>query len=136
MLGRLALALQRERLRCLRTDGRTHEPLGRRADQDLAGTGRLLQPCGDVDGIADDEGLAGPGDHLAGVHPDTYQQTEPRDGISHLDRGTHRAKRVVLVDLREAEDRHHRVAHELLDRAAVPLEDLAKFRVVAGHEVA
>jgi hypothetical protein len=79
---------------------RTHEPLGRRADQNLTGAGRLLQPCGDVDGIAGDEGLAGSGDHLTGVHPDAHLKAEPCNGIAHLDRGPHRTKRVVLVDLR------------------------------------
>ena len=53
------------------------------------------------------------------------------DGIAHLDRRPHRAQRVVLVDVRQPEDRHRRVADELLDRAAVALEDRAQLRVVA-----
>ena len=41
---------------------------------------------------------------------------------AHLVGGADRAQRVVLVDDRHAEDGHHRVADELLDGAAVPLE--------------
>ena len=38
--------------------GVAHEPVGRLADEDLAGLGRLLEPRGDVDRVADDERLA------------------------------------------------------------------------------
>ena len=37
---------------------------------------------------------------------------------------------------RRAEDRHHRVPDELLDRPAVALEDGAHLLVVAGHDAA
>ena len=43
------------------------------------------------------------------------------------------ALRVVLVRDGRAEDRHHRVADELLDGAAVALELLAHVRVVAAE---
>ena len=56
------------------------------------------------------------------------------DGVAHLDRRPNRAQRVVLVDLREPEDGHRRVADELLDRAAVALEDRAELGVVARHD--
>ena len=45
--------------------------------------------------------------------------------------GADRAQGIVLVDGRHAEDGHDRVADELLDRAAVSLDDLA-----SGGEVA
>ena len=41
---------------------------------------------------------------------------------AHLDRRPHRSQGIVLVDLGHAEDRHHRVADELLDRAAVAFD--------------
>jgi hypothetical protein len=41
---------------------------------------------------------------------------------------------VVLVRDGRAEDRHHRIAHELRDRAAVPLEDRAQVGVVRLQE--
>ena len=56
------------------------------------------------------------------------------DRVAQLDRGAHRAERVVLGGDRDAEHGHHRVAHELLDRAAVALEDHARGLVVAPHE--
>ena len=56
------------------------------------------------------------------------------DGIPHLDRRTHRPQRVVLVHLRQTEDGHRRVADELLDRAAVTLEDRAQLGVVTSHD--
>ena len=49
-------------------------------------------------------------------------------------RGPDGALGVVLVRDGRAEDRHHRVAHELRDRAAVPLEDCAQLGVIRLQE--
>ncbi len=92
-------------------------------DQDLAGLRVLLEPGRDVDGVARDERVALAGHDLARVHADPRPQPDRRDGRPQLDRGANSPERVVLVRLRDAEDRHHGVADELLDRAAVPLED-------------
>src|SRR5262249_15672248 len=46
----------------------------------------------------------------------------------------HRAQGVVLVHLRDAEDRHHRVADELLDGSAVALDDRLHLVEVAAHQ--
>ena len=48
---------------------------------------------------------------------------ELRQRVAHLDRRPAGAERVVLVRHRHAEHRHHRVADELLHRAAVRLDD-------------
>ena len=48
-----------------------------------------------------------------------------RDRVDELERGAHGALGVVLVGDRRAPDGHHRVADELLDRAAVALDDVA-----------
>ena len=48
----------------------------------------------------------------------------------------HGAQRVVLVRDGDPEDRHHRVADELLHRAAVTLEDDAQILEVAAHACA
>ena len=48
---------------------------------------------------------------------------ELRQRVAHLDRRSAGAQRVVLVRRRDAEHRHHRVADELLHRAAVRLDD-------------
>ena len=92
-------------------------------DQDLARLCVLLEPGRDVDGVARDERIALAGHDLARVHADPRLQPDRRDGRSQLDRGANSPERVVLVRLRDAEDRHHGVADELLHRAAVPLED-------------
>ena len=52
------------------------------------------------------------------------------DRVADRERRAHRALGVVLVRDRRAEDGHHRVADELLDRAAVPLDLGAQLRVV------
>jgi len=50
--------------------------------------------------------------------------------------GTDRAEGVILVERRDTENGHHRVADELLDGAAVPLNDLADLAEVASQEAA
>ncbi len=55
-------------------------------------------------------------------------------GVAHLDRGPAGAQRVVLVHDRDAEDGHHCVADELLDGAAVALDDLPHPLEIAGEE--
>jgi hypothetical protein len=84
----------------------------------LRAPGRLLQPGGDVDGIACRQPLLCAGDHLAGVEPDARLEAELGKHISHLGCRPHRAQRIILVDGRHAEDRHDGVADELLYRAA------------------
>ncbi len=55
------------------------------------------------------------------------------DRRSHLRGGSDSAERVVLVRDRNPEDGHHRVADELLDGAAVALDDRAEILEVAAH---
>ena len=113
--------------------GVANEPLGDRSDQDLAAAGRLLEPLRRVDRVAGGERRRLVArHHLAGVDPDADPQlgdlppleggVQPLDGPLHVERGPHRPQRVVLVCAREAEDRHHRIADELLHRAAVALD--------------
>ena len=116
--------------------GLAHESLGRRADENLAGARSLLEALGDVHCVACGERLAGARDDLPGVDADPHLEPEGRDGVAHLEGRAYRSQGVVLVDLRDTEDRHRRVADELLHRAAVALEDRAQLRVVAGHELA
>jgi hypothetical protein len=44
------------------------------------------------------------------------------EGVPYVERGAHRPQGVVLVQLGDAEDGHHLVADELLDRALVALD--------------
>ena len=93
------------------------------ADQHLARSRGLLQAGRDVDRIARREPLGRAGDDLAGRDADPPVDPELGEGVAHLDRRPAGAKGVVLVQHGHAEDRHHRVADELLDRAAVCLDD-------------
>ena len=117
---RLRLALELERLDRLDLDRVPHERERRLADQDLARLRRLLEPRGDVDRVAGREHAPrSPVTTSPVLTP--IRPSMPRSGkrVPHLDRGAARPQRVVLVHDRHAEDRHHRVADELLDRAAV-----------------
>jgi len=58
---------------------------------------------------------------------------ETSELAAHLDRGPNRPQGVVLVGVRHTEHGHHRVADELLDDAAVPL-DRSTHRVVPAQE--
>jgi hypothetical protein len=145
---RLRLALDRERPDGRRRDGVADELVGGLAEQDLARRGGLLEAGGDVDGVAEDRVLparAVADEDLAGVDPGPRLDREPPrarelrvellEGLAHLGRGADRAQRVVLVDLRDAEHRHHRVADELLDAAAVALDRHPHGLEVPGHDL-
>ena len=60
---------------------------------------------------------------------------QPRERRSQLGRRADRAQGVVLVELGDAEHRHHRVADELLDRPAVALQHLGHALEPAGHHL-
>ena len=118
----------------LDADGIAHEQSRLGADQCLSCGGRLLEAGCDVDGIAGDERLAlSADDDLAGVDADPSLEPVLRDRGAHLRGGPNRAQGVVLVRDRDPEHGHHRVADELLDRAAVALDDRAEILEVAAH---
>ena len=109
------------------------------SDEDLAGARRLLQPRGHVDGVAGDQAVAA---CLVTGHDPSRVQARPRldrhaevalelrvqefELGAHIDRGTNRTERIVLVALRDAEDRHHGIADELLDGRAVAFENVPR----------
>ena len=146
---RFGLALEIERGDGVDVDGIPDEAVGRLAEQDLAGLRGLLEPRGDVHGVARDQALAGrgvPGDDLPGVHADPRGQLDPvvalelgvqlGEGVVHAGRGDDGSERVVLVQPREAEHRHHGVADELLDGPLVGLDHGGHPVEVAGHHAA
>ena len=118
-----------------------HQAEGRVAEIDLVLRRRLLEPRCGVHRVAGGELLARArvvvGDHLAGVHAGAHRKRHAVAGLQvlvqfgqgtpHAGGGAHRAKCVVLVRTRQAEDGHDRVADELLDLAAVP-HDLGRHR--------
>ena len=129
----LALALEREVGQRLR-DHRAPDALERGlAEQDLAGARGLLQPGCDVDRVAGRQSFLGAGDDLTGVDPRAQREgraevalellVQRGDRVAQLGRRPHCAERVVFVQHRHAEDGHGRVADELLDAPAVPLDD-------------
>ena len=131
---RLGLALQLERLDRLDLDCVAGERERRRSDQHLARLGRLLQPRRDVDRVAGRQPLLGAGHDLARHHADPPLQPELGQRVAHLDRRPQSAQRVVLVQHRHAEHRHHGVADELLHAAAVALDDRLHPLEVAGEQ--
>ena len=145
----LLLALQGEGLDRLDVDRVPDQPVGRLAQEDLVGGGGLLEASAHVHRIAGDQALAGrgvAGHHLAGIDADPHAQPLPvhpleiavqrGEGLPHADRGADGAERVVLVQARDPEDRHHGVADELLDGAAVALDHGGHLVEVAAHHAA
>ena len=115
--------------------------------QDLAGSGRGLEPSRHVHRVAGHDPL--PGGHVAGHDRPGVDPRSPLDRDAtlgadlrlelgepapDLDGRAARPQRVVLVHRRHPEDRHHRIADELLDRPAVRLDRLAHGVEVAGHD--
>ncbi len=136
--GRLAL----ERLVAgrLEHDGRGRRAPGRLPHQDRAGRRGRLEPGRGVDEVARDHALVGGADghrRLAGQHPRAGGDAgaQRADRVDQVERRPDRALRVVLARHRRAPDRHDRVADELLDRAAVALDDVARQVEVAGQEL-
>ena len=84
------------------------------------------------------------GDDFAGVHararldldvvlaPELVVQS--RERLAHLDSGAHRPQCIVLVQHRQPEDRHDRVADELLDGAPMSFEHLLHGVEVLRHD--
>ena len=114
---------------------------GRLADEHHSRLGRRLDARGGVDEVARHHPLT------LGAHRDgglTREHARARrqirvdrgHGRDELECGAHRALGVVLVRDRRAPDGHHRVADELLERAAVALDDLTSDVEVAGQELA
>ena len=133
--NRLGLALQQPRLEHVYGCCVTRQPVRLLADQDLARLRRLLQARSNIDRVAGRKTLLRAGHDLAGRHPDPPSNPELGERLSHLDRSPERAQRVILVQHRHPEHRHHRIADELLDRAAVILDDrLHPLEVARQHQ--
>jgi hypothetical protein len=142
----LGLALEGHGLDPLRFHGIPDEAVSRRAYQDLPRPGRLLETGGHVHGVPRHQGL--PGDQLsgqdfpgvdAGADLERHSRVEGQvlihlpQGVAHVCCRPHRSERVVLVESRDAEHGHHRVADELLHPAAVAFEHPAHPLEVPGH---
>ncbi len=133
----LRFPFEDKRLDRLDSDGVADEAVRLGSDEHLSCAGSLLEPSSDVDSVAGDERLTFTADDdLAGVDPDARLEPVLGDGGAHLGRSANCAQRVVLVRDGDPEDGHHGIADELLDGAAVTLEDHAKILEVAPHPCA
>ena len=122
-------------------DRRLRGALGRLPDEDRAGLGDALDPRGRVDEVARDHALAlGADRHGRLARQDS--RARPQAGVEVGDRGDQVERRangtlgVVLVGDRRAPDGHDGVADELLDGAAVELDQTTAGVEIAREELA
>ena len=110
----------------------------RLADQHLARRRGLLEPPADRDRVAGDEAATRAGSPATTSPVLTpiraSRARAPGSASAHLDCRAQGAQRVVLVHDRDAEHGHQPVADELLDRAAVPLDDRRRELEAARHQ--
>ena len=137
---RLGLALRLDRLGLAVLDGVASRPVRRLADEDpVHGSGGLETSCR-VDDVAGGHPLSGVGarierhERFAGRDPDPELEPLLDREVANGERGADGSLRIVLVRDGCAEQRHHRVADELLDRAAVALELRANTLVVGPED--
>ena len=144
-LDRLGHAAQAPGAQVLCHEQPAHELVRIGADVQRAGRGRGLEPCrdvwhraGDVHRVAAD--LAG--HDQPGMRADAHLQRmfEPRrellDFLDDVEPGVQRARRVVLVRHRIAEERQHAVAEILRDVAGVVKNDPCAPLVIDAQDVA
>ncbi len=141
----IALALELERRQLLVADRLPRRAIRLLVDDEAADRRLPLQTGGDVDDVAGGDALARPGlgaeldDRLAGRDGGAHRQLEAfllvqlADRVEDPQPCAHGALRVVLVRHGRAEDRHHRIADELLHGAAEAL-DLAGDALVVRAE--
>ena len=127
--------------RGLEDDGAPRCALGGLPDEHGRGRGHALEAARRVDHVAGDHALVGgaEGDRRLAREdpgPDLDPGAQAAHGVDEVQGGADRSFRVVLVRDRGAPQRHHRIADELLDGAAVAGDDLAHGVEVAGLEFA
>ena len=138
---RFGLAFRLHRLGVFEGDGALGRAVGRLVDQDAVGGGGGLQAGCCVDDVAGGHALprlrarVQRDERLARGDPDPHLEVARFLGpLADCKRGTDGALRVVLVRDRRAEERHHRVADELLDGPAVPLELVPQALVIRTED--
>ena len=137
---RLGLSLCLDGVGTLVVDGRSRRPEGRLVDKDAVDRCSALQARGCVDDIARRHPLARPGlrveadERLSCGDPHAQLELLIERELPDCERRTNGSLRIVFVGGRRAEERHHRVADELLDGAPVPLELRANPLVVGPQE--
>ena len=139
--NRLGLALRLYRLGVFERDGALRRAVGRLVDQDAVGGGGGLQAGGGVDDVAGGHALprlrarVQRDERLARRYPDPHLEIARFLGpLADRKRGADGPLGIVLVRDRRPEERHHRVADELLDGAAVPLELVPQALVIRTED--
>ena len=140
------LALERVGAGVLEHDRPLRGAPRRLTDEHLPGLGGGLHPRGRVHEVAGDHPLAGRADRhrrLAGQDPGAGAESlhaelvaERGHGGDEVESGSHCPLGVVLGRRRRTPDRHHRIADEFLDRAAVELDQAPARVEVAREELA
>ena len=118
------------------------QPVNGLADQDGAGPGRLLQPLGDVDGVAEDAGVGGvagiqvAADDRAEVDADAQLHVptqallrfaaEREHGLLHVQRGEQGADGIVFVGFGDAKGGQEAVADVAVQPPAQPAHRLGQ----------
>lgn len=138
----VTLALESQRRQLLVTDHLPRRAIRLLADDDTADRCLALQAGRGVDDVAGgdpltlagvraerDDGIAR-GDGGSHGQVEVLLLTQVVDGVEDTEGGAHRTLGIVLVRHRRSEDRHHRVADELLYGAAEALDLLFHARVV------
>ena len=127
-------------------------PVGGVRDQDAADRRGVLKPAGQVDRVADHREIfalatAQVADHhRAGVDADAHGQADAALALEllvqlgqrrlHIQRRAHRPLGIALLRGWDAEDRHHRIADELLDPAALARDRRREPAKVGPNDVA
>ncbi len=145
----IAFAFDVESARPVAVRAVADEPVRRFTQQDLARSSVLFEARRDVDGITGDQRLSEAGSpattppvltpmwtRIATPRSRSSSLFEIRESVSHVDDGATRSERVVFVQLRDPEHRHHRVADVLLDRPSVAFDRRAHRVEVAGLNIA
>ena len=141
-MGGFGLALELVLAGVLVGDGRLGCALRGLADEHRARLGRRLDARRGVDEVARDHALALGAERdrrLAGEDAGAarwQRLRRGRHGGDEVERRPHGALGVVLLRDRRPPHRHHRVADELLDGAAVALDERPRGIEVAGEELA
>ena len=138
---RAGLALEDLIAGLLEDDRGRCRPLGRLADEDGPGRRDRLQPARRVDEIAGDHALVRGAERHGGLAgQDAGPRRDPRpegaDRVDELEPGPDGSLGVVLVGGRRAPDGHDGVADELLDRPAVPADDVPRQVEVPAQQLA
>ena len=127
----------------LERDGAARRAIRALADQHRSRWRDGLESAGGVDEVAGDHPLAAGADRHgrlarqhAGANLDLEAVAQRWHAGDDVERRAHRPLSVVLVRRRRAPDGHDRVADELLDRAAVALDDGPSQLEVARQELA